>query len=312
MTKKLTLTAAEKPIDPEPGIYPGVPWEEYASWDCFSKSMTSSALKSGAHLDHYIHAPRKSRAMSFGSLVDCLVLEPELYESQYIIQPATYTTEKTSGRGANKVTESIEKPWNLNSTVCKQIAAGIAATGKQIVSEGDLERATSIRAAILNNKFAAKAINGSEKQVSFVWVDEKTGVKCKGRADMISGSYIDDLKTAQDASPDEFSRAIGKFNYHVQAAAYTDACRTITGESMTFRFLVAETGGGTEEPLVALYELDSVSVTAGLLKFRRALANVSRWRDEGVRGYSPWWEPIEAPRWMVDREINMSDEEVTL
>ncbi|MCP4540135.1 MAG: hypothetical protein GY832_23605 [Chloroflexi bacterium] len=307
--KKLILTASPDPVDPKPGVYRGVPWGEYASWDCFSKSMVGAALKSGAHLDHYIHRPRTSGAMALGSLVDCLVLEPELYDERYIIQPDTYTSTKTTGRSPNKVTTEVEKPWNLNSKVCRALAEEIAATGKAIVTNADLEKATAIRTALMNNAEAALAITDSEKQVSFVWVDEKTGIKCKGRADLVNSDTIDDLKTARDASPEDFCRAIGKFLYHVQAAAYTEAWGQLTGEDKAFRFIVAETG---DIPAVALYELDSVSIIAGGLMFRRALVNVARWLDRGVEGYSPWFEPIEAPRWMVDREINMSDEEVEL
>ena len=309
MNKPLILTAAETPIDPDPGIYYDVPFEEYAAWNCFSKSMVGDALKSGLHLDHYIHGERKTRPMMLGSLVDTLVLESDEYDSRYVLQPATYTTEKTSGRGANKITEEIEKPWNLNSLKCKEVAAEIAATGKLIVTESDLAKAAGIKAALMANAEAALAITEGKKQVSFVWVDEELGVKCKGRADLVNDNTIDDLKTSIDASPEGFRRAIGKFLYHVQAAVYTDAWLQLTTDPKGFRFIVAETG---DIPAVALYELDSVSMVAGSLMFRRALLNVARWLKHGVEGYSPWFEPISAPKWTVDYEINVADVEVNL
>ena len=301
MKRPLILTAAERPVDPEPGIYRDIPFEEYLTWNCFSKSMVSAALRSGEHLMDYIHGRRRSAAMALGSLVDCLVLEPHLFDAQYVIQPATYMTEHTKGRGAEKTTEKVEKPWNLNSLVCKQVAADIAASGKIIVSEGDLSKAGAIRKALMAHGEAAVAITEGEKQVSFVWVDEVTGIKCKGRADLVGKKTIDDLKTAQDASPAEFGRAIGRFGYHIQAAAYTHAWEQLTGEDRGFRFVVAETG---DLPAVALYELNSTSIAAGLCVFRRAMANIAIWQERGVEGYSPWWEPISAPRWMVDRELS--------
>jgi len=307
--KPLILTSSPDPVDPEPGIYHGVSWEKYAAWNCFSKSMVSSALKSGAHLDHYIHGERQTKSMALGSLVDTLVLEPEFYDERYVMQPGTYETEKTTGRGDKKVTETIEKPWNLNSKTCKAMAEEIAATGKEIVSESDLEKASILRDALMASPEAALAITEGEKQVSFVWVDEDTGVKCKGRADLVNATTIDDLKTSIDASPEGFRRTIGKFLYYVQAGVYTAAWLQLTEIPKDFRFIVAETG---DVPAVALYELDSVSMVAGVLMFRRALMNVARWLDTGVEGYSPWWEPIEAPKWLVDYEINVADVEVEL
>jgi len=247
--------------------------------------------------------------MALGSLVDTLVLEPDQFKDRYVLQPATYETEKTSGRGANKVTEMIEKPWNLNSKTCRAISEEIAASGKEIVTEADIEKAKAIELALMSSPEAALAITEGKKQVSFVWVNEESGVKCKGRADIVNENTIDDLKTTMDASPREFSRTIGKFLYHVQGAVYTDAWLQLTGDAKDFRFIAVETG---DVPAVALYELDSVSMVAGTLMFNRALKNVRRWLDHGIEGYSPFFEPIEAPKWSVDYELNVADCEVEL
>lgn len=305
--KKLILTSDPNPTDPEPGIYHDLSWEKYAAWNCFSKSMVSSALRSGAHLDHYIHGERKTKSMALGSLVDTLVLEPEFYQERYVMQPRTYETEKTTGRGDKKVTETIEKPWNLNSKTCKAMAEEIAATGKEIVSESDLEKASILRDALMASPEAALAITEGEKQVSFVWVDEDTGVKCKGRADLVNSNTIDDLKTAVDASPEEFARACGRFLYHVQAAAYTEGWNQVSGESKTFRFIAAETSGLTDPPQVALYVLNPISIAAGSHMFHRALDRVKKWLDHGIAGYSTAFEPIDIPRWAIAQEGDMGE-----
>jgi len=309
LDKPLILTASPNPSAPPPGIYRDISWEEYASWNCFSKSMVPHALKSGLHLDHYIHSDRKTKPMVLGSLVDTMVLEPEMFDERYVYQPTTYTTEVTRGRGAAKATDLIEKPWNLNSKTCKAIVEKARESGRELISGADYSKAEAIHAALMANAEASVAITEGEKQVSFVWVDEDTGVRCKGRADLVGANTIDDLKTTIDASPEGFRRAIGKFLYYVQGAAYTNAWLQLTGDQKEFRFICAETG---DVPAVALYELDSVSLVAGSLMFRRALMNVARWLEHGVEGYSPFWEPIEAPKWLVDYEINVADVEVSI
>jgi hypothetical protein len=307
---KLILAASEKPIDPDVGIYEDVPFEEYQQWNCFSKSMVSSALKSGQHLQNFVNNGKKSKALGFGTLVDTLVLEPHLLGELFVIQPATYSTTKTTGRAPNKKTETITKPWNLNSKTCKEIQQKILESGKSIVKQEDLDRAKAIQHALFSCEEAAVSITAGKKQVSMVWVDPETGVKCKGRIDILTNGTIDDLKTSIDASPDAFSRAIGKFFYFVQAGAYTEAYELLTGETRDFRFIVAETSGETEIPEVALYDLDHESIIAGRLMFKRALRNVKHWLEHGVKGYSKFWEPVSAPRWMVNMEIDMSDEEI--
>lgn len=310
--KELILTASENPIDPEPGIYEDVPFEQYQAWNCFSKSMTKAAFKSGAHLDHYIHNKKETSYMALGSLVDCLVLEPHLFEKKFAIQPATYKTEKTTGRGDKKQTVIEEKPWNLRSNKCKEILEVIQASGKQMVSEADLDKAQRMRAALLENAEAAVSITGGKHQVSICWLDPRSGVKCKGRIDIQNKTSLDDLKTTIDASPDGFQKTIGSQLYHVQAGAYCEGWEILTGETLPFRFIVVETSEDTPTPAVALYELDSTSVVAGKLMFHRALANVAHWLKTGVRGYSEFFEPIEAPYWLVNKELSITDEEVEL
>jgi hypothetical protein len=248
--------------------------------------------------------------MVFGSLVDTMILEPDLYEERFVVQPSTYKTEKTKGRGANKVTETIEKPWNLNSNTCKSIKAELEASGKQVISQNEHDSAKLMRAAILENAEAAVPVVEGKKQVSIVWDDEKTGIRCKGRFDILNEETIDDLKTARDASPNAFSRDIGSMLYHVQGAAYTDGYKTLTGNELGFRFIVVETSMETRKPMVALYELDNISMISGLMMFRRALQRVKHWRERGIDGYSRFFEPIQAPGWIVDREFLLDDGEV--
>lgn len=304
----LILTSSETPIDPPVGVHENIPFEEYLSWNCFSKSMTSAALKSGYRLQNSIINGKKTKSLGFGSLVDCLVLEPKLLDSRYTARPSTYKTSVSTGRAPNKETKIVEKPWDLRSTTCKEIHADIIASGKSMVSQEDLERARSIRVSIFENDEAARAISKGSRQVSMVWIDEETGVKCKGRTDIIH-DCIYDLKTSVDASEDGFQAFIGKFLYHVQGGVYTGAWEQLTGQKLDFKFIVAETSWDTDEPLVALYRLKHESIVAGRLMFKRALRNVANWLEHGVSGYSKEFEDIGAPRWMLNREFDLTDEE---
>lgn len=76
-----------------------------------------------------------------------------------------------------------------------------------------------------------------------------------------------DLKTARDASPNGFTRAIADHSYDVQRAWYLDALRWLTGETAEMVFVAVE-----KEPpyLVAVHQLPTVWAEMGAAKARRA------------------------------------------
>lgn len=300
---ELNLTKYESPITPKPGIYENVPYEEYDRWNAFRKSLVPSALRSGAHLEHFIHKGKKSASMNFGSLLDCLLLEPNAFADRFVIQPSTYETEVTRGRGSAKTTETVIKPWNANSHTCQAIAREILESGKQVVTTGDYEKATRCRDAMLSNETIRNSVRHSKTQVSVVWNEPETGVLCKGRFDLI-GRCIDDVKTSVDASPDEFPRLAGRFLYHVQAAAYSDAWEILTGKRLPFRLFVVETGDDLFVPAIYGYEHED-TLLAGRLMFKRACQKILDYETFGFRGYSEFEEPLEAPGWMIQREFDL-------
>lgn len=69
-------------------------------------------------------------------------------------------------------------------------------------------------------------------EVSFFWIDEETGVRCKARFDWLRPGPLIDLKThgAQDDAEtiDSFTNSISRYCYDLQAAHYIDAYRQIT------------------------------------------------------------------------------------
>lgn len=308
----LKFTASEDPIVPEPGIYENVPFEEYLRWNCFSKSMVGAALKSGKRLEHFINKGKDTAAMRLGSLSDCLILEPDKFDSTYAVQPSYYEKMVTKGRGENKVTTTEMKPWNNNSKSCQEMKRNIEASGKCVITGEELATSNQIRKAVMSNAEAAASINGGKKQVSACWLDPDTGIPCKCRFDILGDEYIDDLKTANDASLEEFQRTIGKFWYFVQAGVYTQAYEILTGDVRGFRFIVAETGGHTEIPEVALYEISENSILAGRVVWNTALKRAAEWMEYGVQGYSKFWEPIDGPFWQINRILEEYEGEGTV
>jgi hypothetical protein len=311
----MNLTKFDNPIIPKPGIYYDIPDGEYRRWNAFSKSLVSAALKTGQHLKAEISKDKNTSAMAFGSLLDCMMLEPHEFGSRYVMQPSTY----------DKIEKgvAVSKPWNMRSNTCRAIAEEMRSSGKEIITHYDYEKAISCRDSLLKNEEIRRTVERSKKQVSIVWNEPNTGVICKGRLDLY-GKTIDDLKTTNDASDEAFSVTSGKFLYHVQAAAYRQGIKMLTGEDLKFRLFVVETGDETDFPLSRIFTFDgqyldqengerlwvpdNESLLAGELMFKRACIKIVQYEKHGFTGYSKFPEPFSVPGWSIRRELDRHEE----
>lgn len=279
----------------KPGVYKNVSFEEYISWPCFHKSMVSYALRSTYHLDHYIKTKEKaSKEMDFGSLVDCLILEPHMFKENFSMKPETYV---------NKAGHT--KPWTLKATYCKEWEEQKSLEGKTLYKSADLEKAVDISEQCLGHLTASQWLKDFETQVAIVWEDSETGILCKGRIDILQKDRISDLKTTHNASPNEFRRTVNNFLYHVQDYMYTTGYEILTGEKLPFGFLVVE----SDSPhCVATYELGVESRVTAEHLFRRAIHRYKDYLEMGPTGYSNFKEEIEIPAWavnLVEEDLNV-------
>lgn len=183
---------------------------------------------------------KPTQALAFGQLFHTMVLEPEKLYDEYV---AT-----SYGRKTKKFAEIQEN--NPDKTV---------------VTDEEVALATKMRESVFNNKKARNLLKG-EHEKEFFWRDDFTGVDCKCRTDVFKPRsdgktcYIADLKSAADASPEQFMRDAYKRGYHFQAAYYGEGVKKVTGLKPIFMFLVVE-----KEPpyAVAIYRATEDFVLAG-------------------------------------------------
>lgn len=281
----------QKTEPPKPGIHENISFEEYISWPCFHKSMVGSALRSTAHLEHYIQSERKkTHAMDLGSLADCLILEPHIFDKDFVCFPEWGEDAKGN-----------EVPWNNRLKYCQNWKKEIQSQGLIAYSDDDFNNARNIYEGVASHPTAAKWLFESKKQVAIVWEDEETGILCKARLDALRSDRIVDLKTTVNASASEFARIAAKFLYHVQDFMYGQGYYIATGERLPFGFIVAE----SEAPnCVATYELGVESRLTGENLFRKAIRNYKDYLELGPTGYSNFEQEINIPAWawMIDEE----------
>lgn len=196
---------------PEPGIYYDITPDEYFSWDAVSNSRLSLLARSPLHYQHGFS--ESTPAMRLGSLVHSGVLEPLSIARRYIFMPdyANHPDNTTAGgdRSFSRATKFVKQMEDQFRRLHHD---------KEIVSEDDYNLMVGIATALFQNRTARALLRDGKAEVSIVWDDAQTGLRCKARADWLRDGEMVDLKTTIDAS--SFEKAMARYAYHRQMAMY--------------------------------------------------------------------------------------------
>jgi len=254
-----------------------MPAADYHKIEALSASGAKMLLRSAAH---YIASKQEQRepsaAMQLGTLVHSMVLEPDTVGRLYAAAPK-FDRRTTEGKARAAEFEA-------------------ASGGKTVVDMDTFQKAQRMADAVRQHPVASKLFVGGHAEVTLQW--EQYGVPCKARLDYWHPDHeIVDLKTAQDASPEGFAKAVGNFRYHIQAAHYLEGVSHshVTGP---FKFVVVE----SEAPFaVAVYTLSLGSLSAGRMwlpvaadAFRLTKGGAGNWL-----GYSTDVLELEVPKWAL-------------
>lgn len=155
-------------------------------------------------------------SMQWGSLVDCLVLTPELRDEMIAVSP--YDSYRTK--------ESRE--WRDEA-----LSAGLV-----VISQDQLDEAEEAASMLCEMHLVSSSILG-ESQSQVVIGGRIDGLNVKGLVDIAprDADYLADLKTTGDFSESGFARTIAKFGYHVQAALYLQLWNLTFPNNKRDRFL---------------------------------------------------------------------------
>ena len=269
---------------PKDGIYYNIPFDEYRSWEALSKSSLSPITVSPAHAKMRLEQTesKKTPKMVFGSLVDSLLFDSE---------------------------EQIEADWFIiNDDIrrdkrTKTYKAILDEAGnREIVKQKEwLDAAATVEAI---QRRVGPMLDRATFQVSIIWTDPETGIRLKGRPDIVDfdEGIIWDLKTTQDPRPGPFSRTAANLRYHWQAGMYTEGLTQLTDrDDWLWGWVSVE----AEPPhSIYLYSAESRVVQIGWEQAHKA---VKLWHQCEVSGEWPAHvqEKVEAlpfPEWVLDPE----------
>jgi len=253
---------------PEPGLYPDVPYPEYAAWPCMRASLlTGAILDDGsvsmkhlkAHLDGRLR--KDSKALQVGRMIHTRLLEPDEFwnryrmvgECQTLIGSGRRKGQPCGRRGVGVFNDT----WYCGIHVTPILAAEMPDNAIDTAQVEVLEE--MIQEIGKHPVIRLFKIQGGV-ELSFVWnqpvkyiVDGKekeTTVLMKGRVDKdiadprgIPPTVADLKKTRVGHHGDwAFEKAVKKYHYDIPAALYVDGLEILTGVRREFVWVVIEDG----------------------------------------------------------------------
>lgn len=256
-------------------------------------------LRSPAHFRYFVEEPdadRQSPALTFGKAFHAAVLEPDVFAATYSILPAGAPQRPTRAMlDAKKRSPESEQR-------CQWWAAWDADNaGRIVLSHEDYDRAQRMADSVRAHPVAAGLLVGGEREITFRWQDEDTGIACKARADLyLRGEYLMDLKSCRDASAEGFARAVVSYGYDVQQGHYLDGIRANGDAIRWFVFLACE----SEAPYVCQpHILDARAEERGWNLRQRAIKRQAECLAAGKwPGYSEELIETSLPAWAFYNE----------
>ena len=231
------------------------------------------------------HPKESTKAQKLGSAAHKLALEPFDFGDEYYIAPEVNKRTK-AGRAVLADLEEMNR-------------------GKAVIEAGDYHAVQGMARELLKHADARFYLANGRAEVSIVWDDPDTGVRCRARLDYLNPPHIIDVKTTRAKNAREFRRSIWEYGYDRQAAMLLDGSRAVGLEVDQVVFATVE----SEAPYdVAPYAADADVLACGGYRYHRALRAYAACVKTGTwPGKCPGTDLITMPDYAL-RDIGMKRE----
>lgn len=246
--------------------------KEYFMMDGVNWSSLKEMAKSPLQYKYRLECPREDVAMFVrGRAVHTAVLEPKRFLTDYVLFPGKIR------RG---------KEWD---------AFAEEHADKTILKVDEYDKAWAAAEAVMRHPEARALLERTEREKTFTWRDEKTGLLCKCRVDAIGGALVD-LKSTGDIDARCFGNRSARLMYHGQLAMYGDGAKH-AGD----KFIIAVESEPPHD--VAVFEVNGDAYYAGQELYQGLLAGLSVCMKTNTwLGRYPMKQVLELPRYVFDEE----------
>lgn len=228
------------------------------------------------------HPEEPTQAFKIGAAFHKMALEPETFDDEFKVYPGY---DRRTKEGKQLYAEFIENLGNKTS-----------------LTYDEAETVIGMVKSLKANPTAKKLIENGQKEKSFFWTDEATGIELKCRPDIyvVDGvNVIVDLKSVTSGDPKQFPRTIYSLGYDVQAAMYIAGMQNIKPGDYEFMFIAVEK---TPPYSVTLMRLEQSWIDYGKMRYRELLklyktcCDLERWY--GYNGADNEIIDLSLPTWV--------------
>ena len=234
--------------------------KEYRAFPALNQSAAKKLLVSPAHYQAYINTPQEeTKALRFGTFVHAAILEPHTLNDLYATAP------------------DVDKRTKDGKAAFAEFATLNA--GKTIL---DAEESALGHLVASHAKMALKRHKVAFGLTEAMYHVDYNGIPLKAAIDGVSGDYLWDIKTTDDASAAGMLKSIRNYRYNLQAYWYRLVYELATGHRpLGFRFLFVE----KEPPFAtAVCEVGPELMSWAIADFEKAL---TLYRDCTASGIWP-------------------------
>lgn len=230
-------------IQKDPGVYYDVPFEDYILIDAINHSELKKFSADSPYHYHYRKMNEiedEKAAFTEGRMYHLAVLEPDYFEKNFIHTPKSHKDfeEYLSAEMKKNCEENPKRIFDKRTKEAKMIDKLFAGKVKELKKKNPkikvvdyliYWKSQEIAKKIRQHKIASRVVGESETEVTLVWEDKHTGLKCKARLDLLNKekNYFGDFKKSKNAHPFGFAKDVRKYNYYSQVAFYWDGAVTL-------------------------------------------------------------------------------------
>jgi exodeoxyribonuclease VIII len=249
--------------------------KEYFKIDALSNSDFRLLKESALHLQNKEYFELEGDSLSLGSAVHKLVLEPDHFNDEYII-------EEFEGHDLNK-----------NSTKYKEARSKFLeqSEGKTVLSSDKFEKITKMARNV--NAIAGGLLQDGLAEMAFFSEIDGIKVKCKVDYYRENLGIMFDLKTT--ASIKDFRKSILEYGYFTQAPYYIDVVKSSGKRAERFIFILVET---VKPYMVSVQEIDRESIEEGRAVYSELMG---KWRDFKQTGRADVLKTTGLPFWYLEK-----------
>lgn len=306
----------------------------YADIDAVNWSLLKHLAVSAKMLRHRVDHPKEdTKALALGRAIHCAVLEPERWRAEYIAEPDEWDLRTNRGKAERAQwlaemsgNEVVARPYfdrrrKAGKDAAKEWERTVAETGSRavigdepaeqilgpeitVLTRSEYALAERCAEAVLDHPVASGWLSEIRTEEVITWTDSETGLRCKGRLDSVSPTFVLDLKSTRRETLREIFADVARHLYHGQLAFYADGAIASGAVSRIGaqppRMITVQTSPPHD---VAPLVLPVDHLQTGRMLYRDLLRRYAQHVEHDLwPGIAPGPVEIELPRWALGGE----------